>query len=124
MAGKTMKVRAYAAIAAPVLVLGALLFLGATTPGYDPVKQTISELGTGIRGTGVISFYGLVVVTCVWAPIGKTLGAKLSVVTLVVALLFVGIGCVGIGTVAPESWPWNSMTWRGDLTPAGCPSCA
>lgn len=107
--------RNYAAVIAPVLVLAALLFLGATTPGYDPISQTISELGTGIRGTRIIAIYGFIVITCVWEPIAEALGVKVSTAALIFALMVIGIGCFGLGMVAPESWPWNSMTWRGTL---------
>ncbi len=99
----------------PLLVLGALLIQGATTPGYDPIRQTISELGTGIKGTALISFYGFVVIACVWEPIAKALPTTFSLAMWIAALLLIGLGCFGLGMVAAESWPWHVMTWRGRL---------
>jgi hypothetical membrane protein len=107
--------RAYAGIAAPLIVMLVLLVQGATTPNYDPIRQTISELGTGWRGTRVVGVYGFFVITCVWEPIAKRLPTNLSVIGLVVCLLAVGIGCVGLSEVPAESGSWNSMTWRGRL---------
>ncbi len=88
---------------------------GLTAPGYDPIRQTISELGTGWAGTRIVSLYGIVVVTCVWQPLSKRLGRNISSVALIVAVLVVGVGCFGLGQVDAESGSWHSMTWRGRL---------
>lgn len=108
-------VRNYTAVVAPLVVLAALLFLGATTPGYDPVRQTISELGPGIRGTALISAYGLVLMTCVWPAIAITGGTGISNRAFITAMESIGVGCVGITLFRAESWPWRSMTWQGHL---------
>lgn len=107
--------RAYAGIAAPLIVMVVMLFLGATTPGYDPIRQTISELGTGWTGTRIIWLYGVLVLTCVWEPIWNRLTQNLPTIALVAALVMIGLGCFGLGAAAPESWPWSSMTWQGRL---------
>jgi hypothetical membrane protein len=95
--------------------MSALLYQGAATPGYDPVRQTISELGTGWQGTRIVSLYGLLVLACVWPPISKRLGRSAATTALIAALIVVGIGCLGLGVVDAESGSWNSMTWRGQL---------
>ncbi len=107
--------RAYAGIAAPLIAMVVLLLSGMTTAGYDPVRQTISELGTGWSGTRIVGLYGLAVVTCVWSPIAKKLGASFSSAVLVTALVAIGTGCLGLSQVDAESGSWNSMTWRGRL---------
>lgn len=108
-------IRAYVAIVVPLIVLGALLVSGATTPGYDPVTQTISEFGSGLGGTSTVAFYGFVLATCVWQPISKKLSPTFSSAMLVASLLAIAIGCVGLNFVAAEPWPWNSMGWQGRL---------
>jgi hypothetical membrane protein len=108
-------VRAYVGTVAPLLLLGALLIFGATTPGYDPIRQTISELGPGIRGTTLIAAYGLVLMTCVWPTIAMTRGMGISNRVFITSMESIGVGCVGIAVFRPESWPWNSMTWQGHL---------
>ena len=95
--------------------MAVLLIQGLIAPGYEPLRQTISELGTGWDGTRIVSLYGIVVVTCVWPPLAKRLGTHISTVVLVAALLVVGVGCVGLGQVDAESGAWNAMTWRGRL---------
>jgi len=102
-------------IVAPLIVLVVLVVQGLTAPGYDPIRQTISELGTGWAGTRIVSIYGLVLATCVWPPISKALGRRASTVALFAALLLVAVGCFGLGLVDAESGAWNAMTWRGRL---------
>jgi len=108
-------IRAYAAIVVPLIIIAALVISGATTPGYDPVKQTISEFGPGLGGTSSVAFYGFVLATCVWQPISKRLRPSFSSAMLVASLLAIAVGCVGINFVGAEPWPWNSMGWQGRL---------
>lgn len=108
-------VRSYAGIAAPLIVMIVLLIQGVMAPAYDPIRQTISELGTGWGGTRVVSLYGVIVLICVWEPISKRLAPSLAAAALTVGLVLVGLGCFGLGMVDAESGSWNSMTWRGRL---------
>jgi hypothetical protein len=107
--------RAYVAAVAPLLLLGALLFFGAATPGYDPIKQTISELGPGIRGTTLIAVYGLVIMTCVWPPIAMSRGLGISNRVFITSMESIGVGCVGIRVFRAEPWPWDAMGVLGHL---------
>jgi hypothetical membrane protein len=105
----------YAAVAAPIVVIIVLLIQGATTPGYDPVAQTISELGRGWGGTRIIGLYGFILITCGWEPVAKALATKLSTVLLITAFIAIGLGCFGLAASAPAAWPWRSMGWEGRL---------
>jgi hypothetical protein len=102
-------------MAAPLLTLAALLIFGATTPGYDPIRQTISELGPGFGGTSTVALYGFILAIYVWEPISKATRRSLSSPLLTVILMMIAIGCIGISFVAPEPWPWHSMGWQGRL---------
>lgn len=108
-------VRAFVTIATPLIVVAVLMIQGATTSGYDPIRQTISELGTGWGGTRIIGIYGLVVMSLVWEDIAKSLPLTASLAMWIAALLSIGIGCAGLAGFDAESWPWNSMTWQGHL---------
>jgi hypothetical protein len=106
---------AYLAVAAPIVAAIVLLIQGIATPGYDPVGQTISELGGGWGGTRIIGLYGFVLATCAWKPIAKALPIKLLTIAFVTALVVIGLGCVGLAASGPEPWPWRSMGWQGRL---------
>lgn len=93
----------------------ALLIQGVTAADYDPVRQTISELGTGWSGTRIVGLYGLVVLLFVWQPIAKALPRPLSAAAVVSALLIVAIGCCGLAETDAESGSWHAMSWRGRL---------
>jgi hypothetical protein len=108
-------VRLYSGIVAPLLVLVALLVFGATTPGYDPIRQTISEFGRGLGGTSTVAFYGFILATCVWKPIAKRLRPSFSLGMLILSFLAIAIGCIGIELAGAESGSWNSMSWQGRL---------
>jgi hypothetical protein len=108
-------VRAYAGIAAPLVVLAALVIFGATTTGYDPIRQTISEFGPGFGGTSTVALYGALLATLVWEPIAKVMRPSFSSGMLVASLLAIAIGCVGLNFAPAEPWPWNSMGWQGRL---------
>jgi len=107
--------RAYASIAAPVLAIVTLLIAGATTPGYDPVRQTISEFGPGLGGTLTVAFYGVCLATYVWEPISNATRRSLSSRLLKASLMVIALGCIGLSFVAPEPWPWRYMGWTGRL---------
>jgi hypothetical protein len=108
-------VRAYAGIVAPLLVLATLLIFGATTPGYDPVRQTISEFGPGFGGTSTVALYGFALAVCACQPISQAARRSLSSPLLITILMIIAVGCIGISLVAPEPWPWRSMGWQGRL---------
>lgn len=105
--------RATAGIFAPLLVMAALLIQGLATPGYDPIRQTISELGTGWAGTGIVAIYGLLLLVFVIRPMSTALPGKRA--AAIGTLLMIAIGCIGLNFVEAESHSWNSMTWRGQL---------
>ena len=109
------KARAYAGIVAPLVAIAVLLIQGATTPGYDPILNTISELGSGWRGTGVVAAYGLFVVCFVWEEVARSVPPTGSMAMWISALVAIGIGCMGLAVSSPEPWPWNSMGWEGRL---------
>lgn len=92
-----------------------LLIQGITTAGYDPVRQTISELGTGWDGTRILAIYGAAVLLCVWEPIEKALPRRISTGVLVAALVAIAAGCIGLAETDAESGAWNSMKWGGRL---------
>jgi hypothetical membrane protein len=50
-----------AAVAAPVALIGGWWWAGATTPGYDPIRQTISDLAAGDAPTHWLMTAALVV---------------------------------------------------------------
>jgi len=91
-----------------------LLIQGLTTPGYDPVRQTISELGSGLGGTGIVGLYGFIVLILV-CPQVRAVPGRLAVGLWVTALFLIGLGCIGLNRTSPESWPWSTMGWQGRL---------
>jgi hypothetical protein len=107
--------KAYAAVAAPIVTLIVLLMQGLTTPGYDPVSQTISELGGGWGGTRIVGLYGFILITCAWEPMAKSFGPRISVGALIAALVAIGGGCIGLAVFDAEPWPSNAMGWQGRL---------
>ena len=107
--------RAYAGILAPLVAMTVLLIQGATTPGYDPILNTISELGSGWRGTGIVAAYGLIVVSFVWEEVARSVLPTGSMAMWISALMAIGVGCLGLAVASPEPWPWHSMGWEGRL---------
>lgn len=95
--------------------MAVLLIQGGMTPGYDPIRDTISQLGQGWRGTGIIAVYGLALLGVVWESVAKSLPLTFSLAAWIAALVVIGTGCIGLALSVPESFPWNSMTWEGRL---------
>ncbi|HEU0207048.1 MAG TPA: DUF998 domain-containing protein [Pseudolysinimonas sp.] len=119
---------------APVLLIGGTLVAGALTPGYDPVRQTISELAAGDAPTRVLMtvFFVLTglchLVTVFFA---RGIGIAGRVAFLIGALATLGVAAFPLPSVAGSSathtvfamigfiflaaWPLLGMRFRADL---------
>jgi hypothetical membrane protein len=110
--------RTYAGIAAPIVFFVLLVMSGASRPGYDPVRDTISELTQG-RG-GVIQqanfwVYGLVLALVIMPGFRRRMPAGMARLIACASLVAIALGCLGVASFAPEPSPVRSMSWSGWL---------
>jgi hypothetical membrane protein len=108
---------ALAGTVGPVLFFVVLLAEGAVRPGYEPLRNTISELSLGPRGW--IQTANFLIFGILFAIFTRGLKASLDdsrPARLGTALLSViGIGVMGSGLFRAEPWPPSSMGPTGLL---------
>lgn len=118
---------------APVLLIGGTFLAGALSPGYDPVRQTISELAAGDAPTRVLMtvFFVLTGLShLVTVTFARGIGMAGRVAFLLGALATLGVAAFPLPTVAGSSathtafamigfiflaaWPILGMRFRAD----------
>ena len=124
----------FSAWLAPVFFIGGILVVGLATPGYDPVRQTISELAasdspTRVFATALFVLSGLChLVTVTFA---RGIGAAGRIAYLIGTLASLGVAANPLPSVAGRSathnafaivgfvllaaWPVLGMRLRGDF---------
>ena len=119
---------------APVLLIGGTLVAGAMSPGYDPVRQTISELAAGDAPTRVLmTVFFVLTGLChiVTATFARGVGIAGRAAILVGGLATLGVAAFALPTVAGSSathtafamigfiflaaWPLLGMRLRSDF---------
>jgi hypothetical membrane protein len=119
---------------APVLLIGGTLVAGALTPGYDRVRQTISELAAGDAPTRVLmTVFFVLTGLChlVTVTFARGIGIAGRVAFLIGALATLGVAAFPLPTVAGSSathtvfamigfialaaWPLLGMRLRADF---------
>lgn len=119
---------------APVLLIGGTFVAGALSPGYDPVRQTISELAAGDAPTRVLMtvFFVLTGLShLVTVTFARGIGIAGRVAFLVGALATLGVAAFPlpsvagssathtafamIGFIALAAWPLLGMRFRADF---------
>jgi hypothetical membrane protein len=126
---------------APVLLIGGTVVAGALSPGYDPVRQTISELAAGDAPTrALMTVFFVLTGLChlVTVTFARGIGIPGRIAFLIGALATLGVAAFPLPTVAGSSathttfamvgfiflaaWPLLGMRFRADS--AGRPSVA
>jgi hypothetical membrane protein len=103
---------------APVLFIGGIAISGALSPGYDPVRQTISELAASEAPTRVVATILFVLtglchlVTITWA---RGIGLAGRVVFLIGALASLGVAAFPLPSVSGASAVHNTFATIGFL---------
>jgi len=119
---------------APVLLIGGTLAAGALSPGYDPVRQTISELAAGDAPTRILmTVFFVLTGLChlVTATFARGIGIAGRAAILIGGLATLGVAAFALPTVAGSSathtafamigfiflaaWPLLGMRLRPDL---------
>jgi len=119
---------------APVLLIGGTFLAGAVSPGYDPVRQTISELAAGDAPTRVLmTVFFVLTGLChlVTATFARGIGIAGRAAILVGGLATIGVAAFALPTAAGSSaahtafamigfivlaaWPLLGMRFRSDF---------
>ena len=91
-----MRVAALCGIAAPLAFVGAWLLAGAQTPGYEPLRDAISQLareGADTRALMSTGFAAFGLLLPVWAlALRRLLGTPVAVAATVAALATLAVG--------------------------------
>src|ERR1051325_5284255 len=106
------RLAALAGIAGPLVFFTVVILEGAHRRGYDPLRDTISELSLGPRGwIQTANFLVFGVLFLVFAYGVKTGLGGFGAARIGGLLLFViGLGVLGCGLFRPEHWPPSSMS--------------
>ena len=108
----------YSAWLAPVLFIGGTTIAGLVSPGYDPVRQTISELAAGDAPTRVLATV-LFVLTglchLVTVTFARGIGLPGRITFLVGALASLGVAVFPLPSVAGRSAIHNTFATIGFL---------
>jgi hypothetical protein len=99
-------------------MFASVMFLGLTAyrPGFDPVRQTISELLVGPDARLVSTMfviYGLVLLAGVAPSIASAWRGRRGVALTAAIAVLLAVGCMVLPLAPPEPWPPSSMTWLG-----------
>ncbi len=96
-----MKIAAYAGIATPIVWFALLLTAGALAPGYDPIRQYMTELTDGPTWNLVLSdfFLGALFIAIfgagLWTALGRDgIAAAIAALVIVKAAATLGTGLV------------------------------
>ena len=119
---------------APVLLIGGTVLAGALSPGYDPVRQTISELAAGDAPTRVLmTVFFVLTGLChlVTVTFARGIGIPGRIAFLIGALATLGVAAFPLPSVAGSSathttvamvgfiflaaWPLLGMRFRADF---------
>jgi len=119
---------------APVLLIGGTFVAGALSPGYDPVRQTISELAAGDAPTRILmTVFFVLTGLChlVTVTFARGIGIAGRVAFLIGALATLGVAAFPLPSVAGSSathtlfaligfiflaaWPLLGMRFRADF---------
>lgn len=119
---------------APVLLIGGTIAAGALSPGYDPVRQTISELAAGDASTRVLmTVFFVLTGLChlVTATFVRGIGIAGRAAILIGGLATLGVAVFALPSVAGSSpthtlfamigfiflaaWPLLGMRFRADF---------
>ena len=109
---------------APVLLIGGTVVAGALSPGYDPVRQTISELAAGDAPTRVLmtAFFVLTgLCHLVTVTFARGIGIAGRVAFLIGALATLGVAAFPLPTVAGSSATHTAFAMIGFIALAAWP---
>ena len=109
---------------APVLLIGGTVVAGALSPGYDPVRQTISELAAGDAPTRVLmTVFFVLTGLChlVTVTFARGIGIAGRVAFLVGALATLGVAAFPLPTVAGSSATHTAFAMAGFIALAAWP---
>lgn len=106
----------YSAYLAPVLFIGGTVVAGLVSPGYDPVRQTISELAAGDVPTRVLAAT-LFVLTglchLVTGTFARGIGLAGRIAFLIGAVATLGVAAFALPSVAGRSTIHNAFATAG-----------
>jgi hypothetical membrane protein len=108
----------------PVLFIGGTIVAGLATPGYDPVRQTISELAAGdapARVFTTIIFVATGLSHLVTVAFARGIGIPGRVAYLVGALASIGVAAFPLPSVAGHSSTHNTFAILGFVLLAAWP---
>ena len=109
---------------APVLFIGGIAVAGLTSPRYDPVRQTISELAAGDASTRVFATV-LFVLTglchLVTVTFARGIGIAGRIAFLIGALASLGVAAFPLPSVAGRSATHNTFAIAGFILLAAWP---
>jgi hypothetical membrane protein len=109
---------------APVLLIGGTFVAGALTPGYDPVRQTISELAAGDAPTRVLmTVFFVLTGLChlVTVTFARGIGIAGRVAFLIGALATLGVAAFPLPSVAGSSATHTAFAMVGFIALAAWP---
>jgi hypothetical membrane protein len=108
----------YSAWLAPLLFIGGTTIAGLMSPGYDPVRQTISELAAGDAPTRVfVTVLFVLTGLChlVTVTFARGIGAAGRITFLIGALASLGVAAFPLPSVAGRSTIHNTFATIGFL---------
>lgn len=108
---------ALAGTVGPVLFFAVLIVEGATRPGYQPLRDTISQLSLSPRGwiqSANFVVFGILFLMFARGVRVSLAGSRAARVG-VTLLSLIGIGVLGCGLFPAEPWPPSSMSLTGLL---------
>jgi hypothetical membrane protein len=114
----------YSAWLAPILFVGGTVVAGLASPGYDPVRQTISELAAGDAPTRVFMTIIFVLVgLChlVTVTFARGIGIAGRIAFLIGALASIGVAAFPLPSVAGHSATHNTFAIVGFILLAAWP---
>jgi len=109
---------------APALLIGGTFVAGALWPGYDPVRQTISELAAGDAPTrALMTVFFVLTGVChlVTATFARGIGIAGRIVYLIGALATLGVAAFPLPTVAGSSATHTAFAMIGFIALAAWP---
>lgn len=114
----------FSAWLAPVLFIGGTAIAGLVSPGYDPVRQTISELAAGDASTRIVATI-LFVLTglchLVTVTFAHGIGIAGRIAFLIGALASLGVAAFPLPSVAGRSATHNAFAITGFVLLAAWP---
>lgn len=109
---------------APVMLIGGTVVAGALSPGYDPVRQTISELAAGDAPTRVLmTVFFVLTGLChlVTVTFARGIGIAGRIVFLIGALATLGVAAFPLPSVAGSSASHTAFAMTGFIALAAWP---